>query len=35
MEKTEFIEKLINPLLSEAEEILKIVSKARKNTTFN
>lgn len=28
-------EKLINPLLNEAEEILKVVSKARKNTTFN
>ncbi|WP_378179086.1 four helix bundle protein [Aquimarina sp. SS2-1] len=28
-------EKVINPLIKEAEEILKVVSKARKNTIFN
>ncbi|WP_255412204.1 MULTISPECIES: four helix bundle protein [Aquimarina] len=28
-------EKIINPLISEAKEILKVVSKARKNITFD
>nr|WP_244299749.1 hypothetical protein [Aquimarina algiphila] len=28
-------EKIINPLISETKEILKVVSKARKNKTFD